>query len=709
MGIDLRLLGPVRIERDGEELPQGPARRLAVLCVLALHPGNPVSREQLVAAVWGDDAPASATGNVYTYISGLRQGAGRDLLTSGGGTYRLDLPPESVDVFRFEQLRDSARQHRAAGADAAELTALEEALALWRGEALDGVPGPFAEAQRLRLGELRLASAERLAELLTAAGRAGEAADALGVLAAAYPHRESLRERLVAALRAAGRPTGAAAGVKRDEHTLIGREEEIDRLRRAVATTVAGRGLSLRVEGAPGLGKSALLAAALRGQEEAGCRIGWAVGDELSQRMPLGLLLECFESALTGDPTGRAVRDLFAVAADAGDDGGDDETVARAAAVVRRAAAREPLVLVADDLQWSDPLTLRVWAALREPATALPLLLVAGVRSGSVDAHRVPADEVIRVGPLDEQAAAALARAVAPAALTRRDLRRIVEDAGGSPYYLRQLAAQPAGEPSPGELAVQRAAVRVHLALFGEQTRQVLRAVAFLGAWALHPQGGGPVGCTLDRLATATGRDVGELALAVAPAVAAGVLGITGSRIVFRHRVLARTLREGTPAAIRVSLHRSFAERLAAAGAEPEEVVAQLLAGDVPLGAAVGTWLTEHAERLAGRDPAMAVTVLQRARVQYDLDPAQRLHLSAWLARLLLRQERDAAAVAEWVAARTSDPELAGEMRWVVARTYERRGELAAAAEVARTVLAERRAAGPWTGRLRKLLSRVEA
>src|SRR5688500_1770646 len=107
-GLDLRLLGPVRAWRDGAELALGSARRAAVFAVLALHAGHAVSREQLVAALWGDEPPASAIGNVYTYVSTLRQvlEPGRDrwtagqLLTSGGGTYCLHVPEDDVDVFR---------------------------------------------------------------------------------------------------------------------------------------------------------------------------------------------------------------------------------------------------------------------------------------------------------------------------------------------------------------------------------------------------------------------------------------------------------------------------------------------------------------------------------------------------------------------------------------------------------------------------------
>jgi Bacterial transcriptional activator domain len=173
---DVRLvfLGPVRVR----ELVLGSGRRAAVLAVLALL--GEVTREQIVAAVWGDDPPASANGNVYTHVNALRDILGGSMLTRVDGAYRLQVPDEAVDVRRFEALREQARRHRAAGDRAGELASWQDGLALWHGDALAGVPGPFAAAQRARLHELHRAGEQRHAELLLELGRPGEAITALG-------------------------------------------------------------------------------------------------------------------------------------------------------------------------------------------------------------------------------------------------------------------------------------------------------------------------------------------------------------------------------------------------------------------------------------------------------------------------------------------------------------------------------------------------
>ncbi|WFE34582.1 AAA family ATPase [Micromonospora sp. WMMD975] len=735
VGIGLRLLGPVRAWQDGTELVLGSTRRTAVLCVLALHAGQRVSRDQLVNAVWGEDPPSSATGNIYTYVSTLRQmleparsrwTAGR-LFSSGGGMYELRLPPDSVDVLRFESLRETARRQRSAGDADAELATVAAALRLWHGDALAGVPGPYAEGQRLRLTELRLATAERYAELLTGRGRHEEAGQVRRELAEAYPHREELRARLAAAppgaAPAAGasvvtgggtrppgvpltggqvRPGGGPAGGPGPRsgagaNPLFGRDVALRRLRRGMADAAAGRGGSIVLEGSAGIGRTALLTVAF-GSAPDGCRFGWAVGDEVTRDVPLGALRDCVESALAA-----GLDDLDGAAGPDGLDRAEADAVARAVTLVRRATADGPLVLVIDDLHWADPTTLRAWATLGEQAAELPLLLVAAVRSGAESVVGRSVAEIVTIGPLDSASAGALVRTVAPQPPEPPDLARILDLAGGHPDYLRRLAVHGV-EPFP--VAALVATVRAHLAPYPDDLRQVLRAIAFLSAYEVRVPGALPAGCTMAELAAATDHHPDDLDRMVAPVRAAGILA-SGDRLRLRHRVVARTLHESTPAALRVALCRLYAGRLATVGAAPERVAALLLAGPVPVDDCAGGWLAEHVERVAEASPRIAVAALARAHAQHALDPDRRLTLTAWLARLLLRADHHAAAEAGWVAARTTDPELAGEMRWIAAHSHERRGDVETAAEIAHAALRERRIGPQWIDRLRALLGRI--
>jgi len=172
-----------------------------------------ISRGELVDAVWGQDPPASAEGGIYTYVAGLRRviepnrslrGPGRVLVSSGAG-YVLHLVPGQPDAVAFEQDLGRARQLRKAGDPAGAVAALNSALSLWRGIAFAGVPGPFAETERVRLGELRSTAAEERADVLLSLGRHEEVVPDLTAMVADHPLRERLRGLLMIALYRCGR------------------------------------------------------------------------------------------------------------------------------------------------------------------------------------------------------------------------------------------------------------------------------------------------------------------------------------------------------------------------------------------------------------------------------------------------------------------------------------------------------------------------
>jgi DNA-binding SARP family transcriptional activator len=218
------VLGPVTAWRDGREVPGGQPRQLAVLGVLATRANRLVSRGELVDAVWGDMPPASAEGGIYTYVAGLRRILEPDrprpnpgqrrraparVLVSAGGGYMLRLGPGCLDADSFEQGLGQARGLRAAGELAGAAQAVADALSLWRGIAFAGVPGPFAEAERQRLAELRTAAAEEQADLLLALGRPAEVVPDLTALVAEHPLRERAHGLLMIALYRCGRQAEA--------------------------------------------------------------------------------------------------------------------------------------------------------------------------------------------------------------------------------------------------------------------------------------------------------------------------------------------------------------------------------------------------------------------------------------------------------------------------------------------------------------------
>jgi DNA-binding SARP family transcriptional activator/tetratricopeptide (TPR) repeat protein len=207
------VLGPVTAWFGDQELAVGQPRQQAVLGILAMRANRVISRGELVDAVWGQDPPASAEGGIYTYVAGLRRifepnrslrGPGRVLVSSGAG-YVLHLVPGQPDAVSFEQDLARARHLRKGGDPDAAVTALNSALALWRGIAFAGVPGPFADTERVRLSELRSAAAEERADVLLALGRHEEVVPDLTAMVADHPLRERMRGLLMIALYRGGR------------------------------------------------------------------------------------------------------------------------------------------------------------------------------------------------------------------------------------------------------------------------------------------------------------------------------------------------------------------------------------------------------------------------------------------------------------------------------------------------------------------------
>ena len=109
MEVEIRLLGPLEV-RDGERTLVLPRRQQrALLAALALRAGQVVSTDRLVADLWGERAPASATGSLQNAVSALRKLLGRDVVLTQAPGYRLALEPENVDAHRFERLLAVAR------------------------------------------------------------------------------------------------------------------------------------------------------------------------------------------------------------------------------------------------------------------------------------------------------------------------------------------------------------------------------------------------------------------------------------------------------------------------------------------------------------------------------------------------------------------------------------------------------------------------
>ncbi|WP_447009363.1 BTAD domain-containing putative transcriptional regulator [Saccharothrix hoggarensis] len=223
------VLGLLRAVRGGGEVDLGAAKQRAVLAVLLLARNMPVSRDQIIEAVWGDNTPSSAVNLVQTYVAGLRRAleprrarrAPAELLTSVGDGYLLRVDQDAVDLDDFERGVAAAARLRAGGDLVAAATTLDQALGLWRGEPLGGVVGLFAEVERGRLAERRLAVLEERAELLLLIGRGAELVPSLTTLVGEHPLRERGHGLLMRALCQAGRQAEALAVYREARRVLV--------------------------------------------------------------------------------------------------------------------------------------------------------------------------------------------------------------------------------------------------------------------------------------------------------------------------------------------------------------------------------------------------------------------------------------------------------------------------------------------------------
>jgi DNA-binding SARP family transcriptional activator/predicted transcriptional regulator len=234
--IMLGLLGPLLLLRSGRQItPSAPKLRL-VLSLLAVQANSVTRVDQLVEELWGESPPPSALTTVQTYIYQLRkllklddrpsaspEDDVRPALLSHPGGYILRLPDlADVDANLFEQLARRGRgELLAAHAEAAAET-FRDALALWRGNVLEGVPtGPVLYAHATRLEELRRSVLTLRIEADLQLGRHHELIGELNSMVAAEPTREDICAKLMIALYRSGRRVDALTVYQRMRTVLV--------------------------------------------------------------------------------------------------------------------------------------------------------------------------------------------------------------------------------------------------------------------------------------------------------------------------------------------------------------------------------------------------------------------------------------------------------------------------------------------------------
>ncbi len=379
---------------------------------------------------------------------------------------------------------------------------------------------------------------------------------------------------------------------------LLEREDELYAVAELLGAARSGGGHLLLVEGHAGIGKSALLDAAVEHAESGGATVMRARGSELESDFAFGIALQLFEPLLAGADDETHDRLLAGSAALAGPllerptSWGGDEGDDRSYSVIHglfwllsNLAETGPVLIVIDDAHWADRTSLRLVLYLLQRVAAMGVAIIVARRLGEpgapddllgqIAAH--PSSSAVRPQALSQEGARELVGAALPGAdETFSDACwRMTE---GNCFLLEELLGAVRAEgwdpnedaaAALGTLAPEAVlrAVAVRLMRLSDDAAGVARAVAILGEDA-----------QLRHVAALTGRDPVRVA-AAADALAAGeILRPAGRGVLsFAHPLLASAVYADVGGGERAALHRRSAEILRDEEIAPVRVAAHLL------------------------------------------------------------------------------------------------------------------------------------
>ena len=433
--LSVRLLGGMEVELDGAPIASQPSQRpWALLASLALAPGT-VSRSELAARFWPDVLDQSARASLRSALWALRRELGEWLIVDGDRVGLREGRELWVDAREFERL---AGDHE-----------FEQALALCRGELLEGLEDEWALLARGRHRERVIELLEQLAcaceergetraaiewsrrqverdpldedagrRLIARLGAAGDRAAALlayralsGRLRRELAVAPSPRTReLIEQLRSEPAPRAGASAVRAPGTLpLVGREVELGQLEGVWRAAAGGCGAAAVIRGEAGIGKTRL-ASELREQADAGGALsaGCAALD-LGGTAPFSLWAELVREllpVLPAPPADSAWPDDLAtltseLPAHFGRSGaptlGIPPDLQRTrlfeavVALLAWAARGQPLLVVFEDIHTADRPSLELVAYAARRLASLPVMLLCTRRElpPSVDADRL--------------------------------------------------------------------------------------------------------------------------------------------------------------------------------------------------------------------------------------------------------------------------------------------------------------------------------
>ncbi|MBC3840415.1 regulator [Streptacidiphilus sp. 4-A2] len=206
----LSILGPLRIEFQNVEVELSGSRLRMILTLLALRAGTEVQRDELIEELKLTETTDDAINALHAHVARLRRWSRRlggqfDLLKTVNSGYRLNVDRNMVDAHQFNDLVKRAL-NLAPATPSVVATILEDALSLWRGNALiDALDGPMGAAAADELHHWRAAAREALIDAWLDLGDNQKVVLNARKFIAEDPLNETMRARYIAALRSMGR------------------------------------------------------------------------------------------------------------------------------------------------------------------------------------------------------------------------------------------------------------------------------------------------------------------------------------------------------------------------------------------------------------------------------------------------------------------------------------------------------------------------
>jgi DNA-binding SARP family transcriptional activator len=562
----IHAVGGFRVEVDGRDhTSAAPDRATSLLAWLALNPGTH-RRSAVAARFWPDVLDESARASLRSALWSLRRRLGdgangaliatRDQVGLADGVW--------VDVVEAARLRADGR--------------LEEALELADGELLTGLEDEWAYDAREQHRSWTAALLEELAARAEERGDGRAAIELSRREAALEPLSEEAHRALMRRLAHAGDRPGALTVYAELRSRLlktlrIGPSEETRVLAESFRASAGGELVPTqlkRVDRALFVGREAELARLLRLRTAASevTRVGLIAGEAGSGKTRLAARFAVETAAegttvLYGSCGEQALVPLEPFAEALGTRG---EPGLDAALVEERlaTAAGSRVLLVLDDLQWADRVTLALLCRIVRGPLSSRLIVVGTYREDAADAplygaladiRRTCEVERVELGGLGLAEVAALIGSAFETSAAAAEARTIHDRTGGNPFYVRELARHVAERPATAFVDVPegiRDVVRARLKRLSPGCADALGAAAVLGDTFEVPV-----------LAAVTGEEA-ALQGRLDEVIEAGLVEeVSAGRYRFAHRLTRDAVYAGLGPSRRARLHGAAAAALA--------------------------------------------------------------------------------------------------------------------------------------------------